>query len=230
MILSLIRDLFRGGGIDMPGAAMNILALAFILFCCMPVHEFAHAWMANKLGDETPRLAGRLTLNPFAHLDLWGSLLILFVGIGYAKPVPVNPRNMRGGSRKGLAFTSLAGPVSNVILAFIAILLFNVLTFFGGNGLAVSYLSIFLEFVADINILLAAFNLIPLPPLDGFNILQAFLPYKALEFVSRYHDYIRWALLAAVLLGWLDIPLGLISAGISFVLSWVAGLPFMFFR
>jgi len=234
MILDLLRTIMNGGelGGDYAVRAMvQLIALAFVLLCCLPVHEFAHAWMANRLGDQTPRLAGRLTLNPFAHLDLWGTLLILFAGVGYAKPVPVNPRNMSKGSKKGLALTALAGPVSNLIMALLFLLIANTLNFFnsGGNGALILAVS-FLDFAADVNIMLASFNMLPVPPLDGFNILQAFLPYEALRFVSKYHSYVRWALLALVFMGLLDLPLGLISRLFSFVVDLIAGLPFMFFR
>ncbi|MDR1410089.1 MAG: site-2 protease family protein [Oscillospiraceae bacterium] len=231
MILELIRTILGSGefgGDAVLIALVQLIALAFILLCCLPFHEFAHAWMANKLGDETPRFAGRLTLNPFAHLDWLGAAMMLLVGIGYAKPVPINPRNMRCGTQKGLALTSLAGPASNILLAFVILLISNIIKAFAGNGSneTVDLINYFLGFAARINITLAVFNLLPLPPLDGFNILQIFLPYKAMRFVSQYHAYIRYALLAVLLLGWLSQPIYFLSGMLERGLSWLADLPF----
>ncbi|MCL2024003.1 MAG: site-2 protease family protein [Oscillospiraceae bacterium] len=231
MILNLIRTIFSGGSIDSAyffDAVIQLIALLFVLFCCLPIHEYAHAWAATKLGDQTAQLKGRLTLNPFAHLDLWGSLMMLFVGIGYAKPVPVNPYNMRCGSKKGYALTSLAGPVSNLILAFIFSLCAGICKLFDAD--LSNMLNVFFNFASSVNIMLAVFNLLPIPPLDGFNIIQAFLPDKVMHFVSQYHVYIRYALLFAVFFGFLTRPIGVISAVIAAVINFLAALPIALFQ
>jgi Zn-dependent protease len=228
MIIQLLRELFRGGDVDFTQVIIQLLVIAFALLCSLPFHEYAHAWMANRLGDETPRLSGRLTLNPFAHLDLWGTLLMLFVGVGYAKPVPVNPRNMRTGSKKGLALTALAGPVSNIILAFLFLIVSNVLTLFAAGSGLVGLFAAFFEAAAHINVMLAIFNLLPRPPLDGFNILQMFLPYEAVRFVAQYHSIIRYGLMAILLLGWLNGVLSILSDLLFAGLSFIAELPFSF--
>ena len=116
MILSLLRS---GFSIDV---LIGLCASAFVVFCTMPIHEYAHALVATKLGDDTPRLSGRLTLNPMAHIDILGAAMILLVGFGYAKAVPVNPRNFKN-PKAGMALTAAAGPISNLLMSIIFILL-----------------------------------------------------------------------------------------------------------
>ncbi|MDR3344066.1 MAG: site-2 protease family protein [Oscillospiraceae bacterium] len=225
----MLLNLLRGG--DMVSLLINLLVRVFIVLCCLPFHEFAHAWVADKLGDKTPRLAGRLTLNPFAHLDLWGTVMIFLVGIGYAKPVEVNVRNMRCGTKQGLALTAAAGPLSNILLALIIMLISNTAALLLGNVNPefAELLVVWLSLAASINVTLAVFNLLPIPPLDGFNILQIFLPYKAVRFVSQYHVYIRYGLLALLLLGVLSVPISLLSNALYSGMSWLASLPFALF-
>ena len=114
MLISLFRN-----GFDLGNLIIYVFSMAFVVFCTLPVHEYAHALVATKLGDQTPRLQGRLTLNPMAHISLLGALMILLVGFGYAKPVGVNPRNFKD-PKKGMALVAVAGPVSNMLMGFIA--------------------------------------------------------------------------------------------------------------
>ncbi|GAA5511444.1 hypothetical protein Dcar01_00154 [Deinococcus carri] len=144
--------------------AFLIIALALVF--SLTVHEFAHAWVADRLGDSTPRRYGRVTLNPLKHLDPFGTLLLLIAGFGFARPVPINPNNL---GRWGTFWVAAAGPISNLLLALITALLMRV---FAGNGLAISILGI----VLGINVVLAVFNLIPIPLLDGSRILGALVP------------------------------------------------------
>ena len=111
-----------GGDFDFLELMIGLFSRLFVVFCTMPIHEYAHALIATKLGDETPRLSGRLTLNPFAHVDLLGALMIFLCGFGYAKPVSVNPRNFKD-PKKGMAITAISGPVSNLIMGFIFVFL-----------------------------------------------------------------------------------------------------------
>jgi Zn-dependent protease len=144
--------------------AFVIIAVALIL--SLTVHEFAHAYVADRLGDSTPRRAGRVTLNPLAHLDPFGAILLLVAGFGFAKPVPVNGNNL---GRWGMLWVAAAGPISNILIAIVTALLLKVLPL---NGLTFTVLTT----VFGINIVLAVFNLLPIPLLDGSRILAALFP------------------------------------------------------
>ncbi|MCC8022403.1 MAG: site-2 protease family protein, partial [Clostridiales bacterium] len=164
-----------------------------VVFFCLPVHEFAHAYTASRLGDPTPRAQGRLTLNPMAHLSPMGTLMIFLVGIGFAKPVQINMRNFKK-PRQGMAMVALAGPVSNLIMSFLSVFCYYFIVFLYYQG-AMSYdlaqaLSMFFGYVASVNIWLAIFNLIPIPPLDGSRILNLVLPARTYYKLMEYEQYI----------------------------------------
>jgi Zn-dependent protease len=159
----------------------TILARLIVLFLCIPIHEWAHAWSAHQLGDDTASMQGRLTLNPMAHLDPIGSLLILFSGFGWGKPVPANPYRMRINPRLGMALSAAAGPFSNFVLAMLLTIPFRMdwanLTTAFGDWLAGSFSVGALLFIAiQINLSLMLFNLIPIYPLDGEKVLVGLLP------------------------------------------------------
>ena len=175
-------------------SALAVITKVIIILICFPVHESAHAWTAWKLGDPTGRNAGRITLNPLRHLDLWWTITIFLLGFGYAKPVPVNIRNFSN-PKMGFAITALAGPVSNLIMAVLLL---------AGNSIAAkanisgSTLRWCLQYAAYINISLAVFNLIPIPPLDGSRIVMAVLPdraYNAMIRYERYSMFLIWGIL-----------------------------------
>jgi Zn-dependent protease len=184
---------------------MFILALVISL----TIHEFSHAWSAYELGDPTARNQGRLTLNPIAHLDPIGALMIVFmsisgVGIGWAKPVPVNPFNLRTNPRVGMGLTSIAGPFSNLVLATI----FAIPLRLGLN--LPSLVQSFFFVMVMVNVSLALFNLIPLPPLDGFSVVQGiigtFRTRWAYEWGARLDKLMPFGpviLLGLLSLGWL---------------------------
>ena len=189
-----------------------------LILVLMPVHEFAHAFVADRLGDKTPRWNGRLTLNPLAHIDWLGAAMILLFGIGYARPVPISPRNFKN-ARKGMALTALAGPVSNLLMAILSIAIFRVLLLFGGdvvngsiyvnmdaNWLVYAHV-ILIQVFASVNIGLAVFNLLPIPPLDGSRIFSAILPRKWAFYMERYEQYIMLGLMLLLFTGVLDAPL-----------------------
>ena len=170
-----------------------IIAVAAIVFIAFPVHEMAHAAMAVALGDPTPRLQGRFTLNPLAHIDPIGAVLILFTGFGWAKPIQWNPRNVTVDVRLAAILVALAGPVSNLILA--------TLSLFFLNSAPNALLSNFFFAFAQINVLLFVFNLIPVPPLDGSHVLFALLPGNTYELQITLQRYGFLLLMVVIFMG-----------------------------
>lgn len=222
MLFSILRG---ASGIEI---AILFLARLFVVFCTLPVHEYAHAFVADKLGDKTARLSGRLTLNPLAHIDILGAIMILFVGFGYAKPVPVNPRNFKN-PKKGMALTALAGPFSNILMAVVFMFLSNVLYLFG-SSLFVQAFYVFFSFAASINIGLAVFNLIPIPPLDGSRVLELLIPDKYYYKFAQYERYIVIVIFGLIIFGVLDAPLAFLQNHLYSALNYVVSLPFRAFK
>ena len=161
-------------------------------------HELAHGWVAYKMGDPTARLMGRLSLNPLKHLDPIGTLMLFIVGFGWAKPVPVNVNNLRKDT-KALLWVSSAGIIVNIILAFIALFLFQFYAFAGGG-----IVGVVLYRIAEINIILAALNLIPIPPLDGSKILGEFLPQPLRLQLFKLESYGFFIIIGLLALGFLN--------------------------
>lgn len=222
MLFSILRG---ASGIEI---AILFLARLFVVFCTLPVHEYVHAFVADKLGDKTARLSGRLTLNPMAHIDILGAIMILFVGFGYAKPVPVNPRNFKN-PKKGMAITALAGPFSNILMAVVFMFLSNVLSLFG-NSLFVQAFYVFFSFAASINIGLAVFNLIPIQPLDGSRVLELLIPDKYYYKFAQYERYIVIVIFALIIFGVLDAPLAFLQNHLYSALNYIVSLPFRAFK
>lgn len=173
------------------GAWLNLLLTLPAVVIAITFHEYAHAWMADRLGDTTPRSQGRLTLNPLAHLDPVGSILLIFAHVGWGKPVQINPNNFTSNKSKGAceALVSFAGPAMNFIIAIILTLVSMLLTSLAPTSFLYSYagnvIGILIYVTITVNIGLGVFNLIPLPPLDGEKIFRNFLPYRALEWLDR---------------------------------------------
>lgn len=207
----MLLDLLRGG--DVTEIIIGLCVSAFVVFCIIPIHEFAHAFIAYKLGDETARLKGRLTLSPMAHFNWIGALMILLVGFGYAEPVPVNVRNVKMKNKKlAMAIIALAGPVSNLLIAFCSMLaMFSIANASPSGGLIPTAFVIFFQYTALININLAVFNLLPVPPLDGSRILFAILPTKYYFAVMKYERYIILVIMALLLFGVLTTPLSMLA-------------------
>ena len=178
-------------------------------------HEFAHAWMAEKCGDSTAARMGRLTLNPMAHLDMMGSLMILFVGFGWAKPVPVDGRNLRN-PRTDMMKVAAAGPVSNLLLAMVAGM---VLRFLNGTGLLTDSIFILLIYFTRINIALAVFNLIPVAPLDGSQIFSGYLMKTNPQLAWKIQTYGPQVLFGLILFGYFT----------GFSILWLVMEPFVSF-
>ena len=202
------------------------LIYGIALLTALPFHECAHAWTANKLGDPTARINGRMTLNPLAHLDPFGALLMIFTGIGWAKPVPINARNFKH-PKWEMAISSLAGPVSNLLLAYLSMILWKITTIvsYYHSGFFVQNLITIFATMVSINIGLAVFNFSPIPPLDGSRILSLFLPERTYFSIMRYERYAMLALMIAVYFGLLDGPLGffrhLALNSINFLTGWI---------
>ena len=171
-----------------------VLLIPVLLFALV-FHEFSHGWVANKLGDPTAKYSGRLTLNPIAHLDMMGSLMILFVGFGWAKPVPVDSRYLAN-PRTDMMKIAFAGPASNLLLAFIA---GTFIRFTGNLGPLSSMLMMFTQ----INIMLAVFNMIPIPPLDGSQIFSGLMVRKNPDLVLKLQIYGPQILFGLILFGML---------------------------
>ncbi len=177
---------------------VTFILLSIPLLYSIILHELAHGWVAYKMGDPTAKLLGRLSLNPLKHLDPIGTLMLFVVGFGWAKPVPVNFNNLHG-SRKGIVFVSAAGIVANTFLAFMAFFLNRLLTPSPGGGLAT-----LLYYMAQINIMLAAFNLIPIPPLDGSKILMGVTSGSFQRFLLGLDRYGFFIVIGLLYLGVLD--------------------------
>lgn len=159
----------------------ELLARFIVLFTAITVHEYAHGYVAYKLGDPTAKYSGRLSLNPLSHLDMWGAICMVLFGFGWAKPVPINPMYFRD-RKKGTALTALAGPLANIVLAFVSTIIFALyFVFIYSNFTNVITRFIYSVFVqlAVVNISFAVFNLIPIPPLDGSKILGMFLSQES---------------------------------------------------
>ncbi len=168
----MLFRLFDQFQIDPVGALIGLAAFAVALVVGITVHEFSHAWSAAQLGDYTARQQGRLTLNPAAHLDPLGTILIFVAGFGWGKPTPVSPANIRIGARPGMAVVALAGPVSNLIVAALAALPVRLVDTLSDGGIDAQ----FLQALVLWNVVLAVFNLLPVAPLDGFKVALGVLP------------------------------------------------------
>jgi Zn-dependent protease len=175
--------------------AAELAGIAVALIVGITFHEFSHAYVADVLGDHRPRALGRVSLNPVSHIDPIGAVFFLVAGFGWGKPVPVNIGALRPG-RIGMALVSAAGPLANVIVAVVAAIVFRVLDIVGAGGFTLDIVSAIVYF----NLLLAIFNLIPIPPLDGYNAVLAFLSPRNAMTVQRYAPYGVIALLLLVLL------------------------------
>jgi Zn-dependent protease len=207
----LIRGAMLGMSIE------ELISKLIILIICLPVHELAHAWTADRFGDDTPRINGRLTLNPLAHLDPFGSLLLLVAGFGWAKPVPVNPYALGRSSPLALMWVSLAGPMANFLMAVLGAIPMRILMANPGllDNDQIYFLYGILQFFIYINLALMLFNLLPIAPLDGSKIAVAVLPEswgQVVERVSVYGPIILMAvifggqLLRLNILGWIINP------------------------
>lgn len=197
-------------------SAETLILLIPTLMFALSFHEFAHAWMASKCGDNTAARMGRLTLNPMAHLDIMGSMMILFVGFGWAKPVPVDSRNLKD-PRKDMMKVAAAGPISNLLLAMLAGMVWRLL---GGTGLlSNSIFPVLIFYFTQINIALAVFNLIPVAPLDGSQIFSGYLMKINPQLAWKIQSYGPQVLFGLILFGYIT----------GFSILWLVMKPFVNF-
>ena len=196
-----------------------LILLIPVLVFALVFHEFSHAWVANKLGDPTARYSGRLTLNPLAHLDPFGSLMILFVGFGWAKPVPVDSRYLAN-PRVDMMKIAIAGPAANLLLAFVGGTIIR-------SGLVSGSITLMILLFTQINIMLAVFNMIPIPPLDGSQIFSGIMMRRYPELVYKLQMYGPQILLGLIMIGYFTkiSPIWIVmSPFVNFFLFLFAGL------
>ncbi len=223
-------------------------ARAIALLISIPVHESAHAFTAYKLGDPTAKNYGRISLNPARHFDPIGALCMILVGFGWAKPVPTYAQSNFKTPKRDMAITAVAGPISNILLAFIFTLFYKIFyyassyyvifntqsTFLAGNNVY-EFITTVLVTMVYVNITLAVFNMLPIPPLDGSRLAMLFLPQKTYFSMMRYERYLILVLFAALWLGFLDYPLSFLTNAIygllNFATSFVDSLSeYIFYK
>ena len=236
----MLNYLIAGEGDWRTYAIHLLLSLPIILFA-LSLHETAHGFIASKLGDPTAKSLGRLTINPFKHLDPIGFLCMILFGFGWAHPVPINSRYFKK-PRRDMALTALSGPVSNFLAAILFALLYGVgeLVFVMtvGKGLVTNitlitlmqYFNTFLYYGISLNVTLAVFNLIPIPPLDGSRIVSAFLPPMVAYKYLKYERYISLVLMALLILTPLSDLIHMVTGAVTLVFLIISKLPAFIFE
>lgn len=221
----MLFDLMKAGGAA--DIAVIVFSYLVILLIAFPIHECSHAFVAKMLGDNTAEEEGRITLNPFSHLDPMGTIGIMIFGIGWAKSVPINPRRARKVSQKtAMALTAAAGPISNVMVSLIFMIAEKIVIVASGlNDPTAFYVASALDMVLSINLSLAVFNLLPIPPFDGSRIFLAFLPTKYYFSIMRYERFIMIGILVLLYTGILSIPFGILTnllySGLDFITGFI---------
>lgn len=219
---------FLQPGITMLDVLMRIFAALVIIFLILPIHEYSHGFIAYKLGDRTAKYSGRLTINPLSHFDPLGAFSILIFDIGWAKPIPIDSRNFKN-PRRDVAITALAGPLSNILAAVIGAFILNATLLLSQTNQTIFVYAFqkFLSYYVIINISIAAFNFLPIPPLDGYKILECLIPNKYIVKYYSYYPLILIMLLGLMLFGFFDIPMMLIRSSIYSLVIKIGSLPFM---
>ena len=207
-----------------PNALYMFILRAAAVLLVIPFHEAAHAFVSWKLGDPTAKNAGRLSLNPLRHFDPLGTLCMVLGGVGWARPVGIDARRFRD-PKKGMALSAAAGPAANLLLAYVCVLLYKALFYLMAGGAAVpGFVLDFLSVLASLNISLGVFNLIPVHPLDGSRVLDAYLPFSWSLKLQRYQPVIILLFVFALWRGWLNIIMSRVAGQILSLSAWFVGL------
>lgn len=207
------------------GSLADIVISVAAALICITFHELSHGYVAYRLGDPTAKNQGRLTLNPIKHIDIWGLLMMAILRFGWAKPVPVDMRYFKK-PKRDMALTALAGPLSNILLAFVALLIRAVILGFGARGTIAAYAVYFLEYLSMVSVGLGIFNIIPIPPLDGSKILNALLPDRTYYSILRYERYGFLVLMLLMYSGILYTPMDYARNAVLNVLAQLAAFPY----
>lgn len=217
----MLRSIFTGG-LSFESVIIQLFSAMIVIFLCLPVHECAHGFAAKLLGDDTAEREGRLTINPFSHIDLFGAVAMALCGIGWAKPVPVNLSRCRKVSQRAAnVIVSIAGPLANILMALIFIIAYKLISVGYMNSVmssgnlsgfqTVSTIVGVFAYVARINALLAVFNLLPIPPFDGYRVLMSFLPARWVYAIESRAQIINMVMMILLISGILSIPIGWLS-------------------
>ncbi len=210
---------------DIKSRFLSLLLSLPALLLALTIHEYAHGWAADKMGDPTARYSGRLSLNPMAHMDLFGTICLLFFGFGWARPVPINTRNFRN-AKWGTVAVSLAGPGANFILALISAFVVTAMEKFVPANMLTQFLYTVVYMCVQLNVGLMVFNLIPIPPLDGSKVLMEFLPPKYRFKMYTMERYFSIILLALIFFNILTPLLSVLRGWVLTVIYFIVGLVF----
>ena len=222
----MLFEILNGSEMGFAEIITYVISCLVVIFITLPIHELAHGFVANKLGDPTARYQGRLTFNPLAHVDYIGAFSIIVFGFGWAKAVPVNMGNFKN-PRRDMAITALAGPVSNLLMALVCNIIVCLFVYvIGFKSIVLYYIVMFFNYISQISVSLAVFNLIPIPPLDGSRIISAFLPPRIYYNLMRYERYFFMILSVLMASDVLAVPLSYAIGSVDSALFWLASLPF----
>ena len=205
----MLYEIFRAN-LTLPEKVIELTLLIMVMAFTFSIHEFMHAWIAERMGDDTPRRQGRISMNPMVHIDPFGAIMMLLAGFGWARPVQYNPNNLHKYSRRTCErMISLAGVTANLIVAFAASLIYVILFFvFVKNpadsekaAMAQTLVLEFLYYLREINFMFLAFNLLPIPPLDGYRFISTFIPYNKRKLFDSYSQYSYYIFLGLLIMG-----------------------------